>query len=96
MLARVGVNENGHWYLFSLSAAPKPKLSGQVRQHGLTGRLGFGERLEGRAAHPDRRLVNMDRAPRSYKAGLAVKSRPISTFVTDYERKAAFARAPYL
>ena len=31
-----------------------------------------------------------------YKAGLAVKSRPISALVTDYERKAAFARAPYL
>lgn len=29
------------------SAAPKPKLSGQVRQHGLTGCLGFGVRLEG-------------------------------------------------
>ena len=26
---------------------PKPKLSGQVLQHGLTGLLGFGERLEG-------------------------------------------------
>jgi hypothetical protein len=48
LLARVDVNENSHWSLVSFaSAAPKPKLSDQVRQHGLTGRLSFGERLEG-------------------------------------------------
>jgi hypothetical protein len=29
------------------SAAPNRKLSGEVYQHGLTGRLGFGVRLEG-------------------------------------------------
>jgi hypothetical protein len=40
--------------------------------------------------------IDMDGAPRSYKTGLAVKSRPISALVTDYERKAAFVGAPYL
>jgi hypothetical protein len=29
------------------SAAPTPKLFDQVRKHGLTGILGFGERLKG-------------------------------------------------
>jgi len=29
------------------SAAPKAELSGEVRQHSLTGRLGFFKRLEG-------------------------------------------------
>jgi hypothetical protein len=41
-------------------------------------------------------LLIMDGAPRSYKARLAVRSGAIATLVTDYERKAAFGRAPYL
>src|SRR5882672_9915256 len=77
-------------------AVPDPKLFDQVRQHGLTGLLRFGERLKGGSAHPNGRPVDIDRAPRSYKARSPVKSRTTAALVTDHERKAAFARAPDL
>jgi hypothetical protein len=48
LLAGVDVDKDGHSSLFSFSASPPdPKLFGQVRKHGLTGVLGFGERLKG-------------------------------------------------
>jgi hypothetical protein len=62
-----------------------PQLFGQVRQHGLTGLLGFGERLKGRSTYPDGGPVEVDGAPRSYKAWPPVESRTTATLVTDYK-----------
>ena len=73
-----------------------PKAIAPGVQHGLTGLLGLGERLKGGSAHPDGRLVDMDGAPRSYKARSPVKSRTSATLVTDHELEAALARVPYL
>ena len=83
-------------WLGEARATPDPKLFDQRHQHGLAGLLGFGERLKGGSAYSDGRPVDIDGAPGSYKARLPVEPRTIPALVTDYERKSALARAPYL
>jgi hypothetical protein len=62
-----------------------PKLFGEVRKHGLTGVLGFGERLKGRSAYPDGSTVEIDGAPGRYKARPPVEARTAAALVTDYK-----------
>ena len=62
-----------------------PRLFGEVREHGLTGVLGFGKRLKGRSAYPDGSTVEIDGAPGSYKARPPVEARTAAALVTNYK-----------
>jgi len=95
MVSELGCATNA-WQPLASAKGPKPKLFSQLFQHGLTGLLGFGERLEGWSAHPDGRPVDTDGPPRSNKARPPAKPRTTATLVTNHQREVALARAPYL
>jgi hypothetical protein len=68
----------------------------QVFQHGLAGFFGLSQRFEGRAADLDgARFLMMDRTPRRHEAGSSVKAGTVAALITDHERKAVAAPAPY-
>jgi hypothetical protein len=71
-------------------------LSRQVAQHGLAGLFGLSQRFEGRAADLDgARFLMMDRTPGRHEAGSSVKAGTVAALITDHERKALAAPAPY-
>ena len=57
----------------------------------------------GRIERPERRAndlnggpVLINRTPRGYEAGIALKAGTAAALITDYERKAVAGRIPYL
>ena len=71
-------------------------LSLQVGQHDLAGFFGLSQRFEGRAANRDgARFLMMHRTPGRHEAGSSVKAGTAAALITDHERKAVAAPAPY-
>jgi hypothetical protein len=67
-----------------------------MAQHGLAGFFGLSQRLEGRAADRDGAcFLMMDRTPGRHEAGSCVKAGTAAALITDHERKAVAAPAPY-
>jgi len=58
--------------------------------------FGRSERPERRANDLNRGPVLINRTPRGYEAGIALKAGTAAALITDYERKAVAGRIPYL
>ena len=67
-----------------------------MSQHDLTGLFGCGERFERRADDLHGRPVLINRTPRSYEAGIALKAATAAAHITDDEGKTVATRIPYL